>query len=103
MNTTILQVINHKQLSTEKLAKEWEKLIKYKSTKDKMSFVGNNIIYHYCLEHLIKCRRHKKLSLVEIFEEPLEKEKLLEQTEKRGRTGTIENRMFECSDQNRRR
>lgn len=96
MNTTIQEVINHKKLSTEQLAKEWKKLTNYKSTPEKMSFVGNNIIYHYCLEHLIKCRRHKKLSLVEIFEDPIEKEKLVEQTEKRSRTGSIANRLFEC-------
>jgi hypothetical protein len=101
METTIQEVINHKKLSGDKLDKEWNKLMKYKSVEDKCSFVGNNIIYHYCLEHLIKCRRNKKKSLVEIFEDPKLKEQLWEQTERRntgvqGRRGTVPNRMFEC-------
>ena len=97
MNTsTIQEVIDHKSLTEDKLKKEWTKLIKYKGSADKMSFVGNNIIYNYQMVNLIKCKRHKKLSLVEIFEDPIEKEKLVTQTEQRGRTGTDANRLFEC-------
>jgi len=94
--TTIQEVIDHKDLYTDQLNKEWDKLIKYKGSADKMSFVGNNIIYNYQIKNLIKCKRHKKLSLVEIFNNPEEKQKLIEQTIKRNRTGTDANRMFEC-------
>ena len=97
MELTIQDVINTKQLDNIQLIKEWNKIKKFKLRPEcSMSFAGNNLIYHYQMENLIKCRRHKKLSLVEIFDNDHEKEKLVEQTLKRNRTGTKEIRMFEC-------
>jgi len=90
------QLILDKSLPEEELAREWNKLNKYNPTDNKISFVGNKILYHYFIEELCKTKRKNKLSLFEIYNTPEELEKLDQQVRKRNRTGTLNVRRFEC-------
>lgn len=90
-------IINDKQLTAVELAKEKAKVLKFKQGEQNLNtFVGNNILYHFQMEELCKTHRKGKKSLVEIYEDETEIKKLEEQVEKRSRTGTHENKMFEC-------
>ena len=89
-------IINDKRLNDEELQKEIKKVLTYKSKGNEMSFVGNNILYHFQMEELCNTKRKGKDTLVEIFNDPIKLEKLKECVAKRNRTGTMENKMFEC-------
>ena len=85
-----------KHLSDDMLLKEKNKVLKYKQTgKNKTTFVGNNLLYHFQIEELCRTNRKNKLSLVDIVASEDEIKKLEEQMKKRGRTGSYEVRMFE--------
>ena len=99
MEVSIQEVIDHKKLSPQELEKEWEKIeIYHKKFKNvnKNSFVGNKIIYHFMLQHLLKVKKPNGKSFIEIMNDPELKNKLIDQVQKRNRTGTMANRMFEC-------
>jgi hypothetical protein len=91
---------NDKRLSSTQLDKEMEKLIKYTGVNgNKNSFVGNNILYHFQLVNLMKCKRGKFPSFYDIItkNENLELyKKHYADTIKRKRTGTITNRLYEA-------
>jgi len=89
-------IINDKKLNDEELQKEIKKVLTYKSKGNEMSFVGNNILYHFQMEELCNTKRKGKDTLVEIFNDPIKLEKLKECVAKRNRTGTLENKIFEC-------
>jgi hypothetical protein len=89
-------IINDKKLNDDELQKEIKKVLTYKSTGNEMSFVGNKILYHFQMEELCNTKRKGKESLVEIFKDPIKVEKLRECVAKRNRTGTMENKIFEC-------
>jgi 16S rRNA G966 N2-methylase RsmD len=90
-------IINDKRLSETDLLKEKEKVLKFKQTdKNTNTFVGNNLLYHFQMEELCKTHRKNKLSLTDIFQDETEIKKLQDQVKKRERTGTYENKMFEC-------
>jgi len=99
MDITLENIIDHKKLSAKEIENEWEKVFSYQKKfkfQNKNSFVGNKIIYHFMLKHLVEVKKINGKSLVEILENPELKSKLSEQMEKRNRTGTMPNRMFEC-------
>ena len=90
-------IINDKQLTAIELTKEKTKVLNFKQgDKNLNTFVGNNILYHFQMKELCKTHRKNKKSLVEIYEDKDEIKKLETQMEKRSRTGTYENKMFEC-------
>ena len=97
--------VNERKLSALALDKECKKLIDF-AKKDEInsrSFVGNNLIYHFNFENLIKARRNKQPSFYDIITDE-DKEryiKLLNETEKRNRTGTMTKKLFECYRINR--
>ena len=97
--------VNERKLSALALDKECKKLIDF-AKKDEInsrSFVGNNLIYHFNFENLIKARRNKKLSFYDIITDVNKEEyiKLLNETEKRDRTGTMTKKLYECYRVNR--
>jgi len=92
----IQKIIEHKKLTQQQIGKEWEKFQKYDATTNKNSFCGNKLIYHAQMQELCKTHREKKLSLNQICDSNEHYEKLKIQTEQRARTGTFENRLFEC-------
>ena len=99
MEVSIQEVIDHKKLSPQELEKEWKKIEVYHKkfkNQNKNSFVGNKIIYHFMLEHLLEVKKPNGKSFIEIMNDPELKNKLIDQVQKRNRTGTLPNRMFEC-------
>ena len=97
--------VNERKLSALSLDKECKKLIDFakKEEINSRSFVGNNLIYHFNFENLIKARRNNKLSFYEIITDDNKDEynKLFNETEKRNRTGTMTKKLFECYRINR--
>jgi hypothetical protein len=90
-------IINDKRLNALELVKEREKVLRFKQTHENLNtFVGNNLLYHFQMAELCKTHRKNKLSLVDIMENDAERAKLQSQVEKRNRSGTYENIMFEC-------
>ena len=53
---TYEQVIASKQLTNERLKKEWVKLTKYKPIENKSCFAGNPILYHFQLDNICKVK-----------------------------------------------
>lgn len=94
--TTYLAIISHKILNETKLQKEIKKVKKYKQKENTLSFIGNNLLYHFQMDNLCKTHRKNKKSLFEIFQNEEDIKTLVKQTEQRERTGTLENRIFEC-------
>lgn len=80
--------------------REFKKLIDYKANENKISFVGNNLIYHYQMEELCKTHRMSRAGVIPNLEEILDDPKLRAewklQVDKRNRTGTITKKLFEC-------
>ncbi len=90
-------IINDKQLTQTEMANEKSKVLKFKQGDENLNtFIGNKILYHFQMRELCKTHRKNKKSLAEIYDDETEIQKLKEQMEKRSRTGTYENRMFEC-------
>jgi hypothetical protein len=95
--TTYADILNDKKLSVLDYKKEIEKVRKYKQTEVNANcFVGNNLLYQFQMAELCKTHRKGKKSLHDVFHDDEEKQKLIAQTEKRGRTGTPANRIFEA-------
>ena len=57
---TFQQLLDLKKLDDIKLKKEWDKLIKAPSKKNRRTFVGNKILYHFQFEELLKTKRDIK-------------------------------------------
>ena len=90
-------IITDKQLSIPELKRECMKVLDFEQDDENLNvFVGNKILYHFQMENLCKTHRKNKKSLVEIVEDVDEYEKLKQQVAKRSRTGTMENKLFEC-------
>ena len=94
---TYCDILSDKKLSLPVLKKEIVKVQKYKQTEvNANTFVGNNLLYHFQMAELCKTHRKGKKSLHDIFKDDEERQKLITQTEQRGRTGTMANRIFEA-------
>ena len=93
---TIEDIENHKRISDEKLRQDLKNLKKFEPFENKNNFYGNPFLYHHQFKNLLKCRRGKK-TLYEIYEDKEEWNKLLSDTEKRGRNGpSMASNVFEC-------
>tara|TARA_B110000208_G_scaffold180527_1_gene230297 strand:+ start:1492 stop:2430 length:939 start_codon:yes stop_codon:yes gene_type:complete len=57
---TYQQLLDLKKLTPENLKKEWDKMIKAPSDKNRRTFVGNKILYHFQFEELLKTKRDIK-------------------------------------------
>lgn len=62
---TYSQVLASKQISDSEIAKEFNKLVKYKPTFEKRCFAGNSILYHYQLDNLCKVKSKDRKSFYE--------------------------------------
>jgi len=91
---TYQDIVTHKALTAEQLVKEAKKMVSYKADTCARSFVGNPILYHYMMAELCECKNAVGKSISDYFHE--DPGYWLEQVEKRGRTGTLANRFFEC-------
>jgi hypothetical protein len=98
---TYEDIINHKKITPTQLINDLNKLKALCVDENKNSFCGNKTLYHFQLENLLNVRRPHKLLLREVYEDPIEKEKLMKEVEKRNRTGTLPIKIFECFRINR--
>ena len=57
---TFQQLLDLKKLTNINLKKEWNKLLKAPSEKNRRTFVGNKILYHFQFEELLKTKRDIK-------------------------------------------
>ena len=92
--------INEKILTDTQLNNECKKLLKYADTvnDNRISFVGNKILYHYQMLNLMKCS-NKYISFYELITNTNNKEKYnkhYEDTIKRKRGGTMTTRLYEA-------
>ncbi len=73
-------ILNCKNISDDKVLKEFEKLKKLKCDGNKNSFCGNPIIYNYVFENMLNTRRDTKKykTLKEIFDNEEDKKKLID-------------------------
>jgi len=87
MPYTFEEVSKCKDISTEKVNSDYQKLIKFQATTNPRKFCGNPCLYKYQLVNLLNCRRENKnyKTLKEWFDEPRYKEKLWKDTIKRNR------------------
>ena len=94
---TIENVVAHKRLTQDQVKQELKKVMRFKQGETMLnSFVGNNLLYHFQMEQLCNTKRRGKLSFSDICKSDDAKKELIKQMEKRRRTGTWENRLFEC-------
>jgi len=61
------------------------------------NFYGNPFLYHFQFKNLLNCKREKGKTIYEIYNDPEQWEKLLEQTRQRNRGGrSAASNIFEC-------
>lgn len=96
------EYIDEKTLTADQLDKEYAKLLKLGTGKiNPNAFTGNKLLYHYQFENLMKVRRANLPSFYELIKGRYGKHKDLydkhyQDTLKRGRTGTMTNRIYEA-------
>ena len=84
---TYSDIIEAKKLSPEKLKKDLMSVLAYKADENERKFCGNPFLYHFQLANMLEVRVKHPL-LKEMMADPILKEKLIKDTEKRDRTGT---------------
>lgn len=99
--TTYQDIINHKKCTNDELKKDLDKLKAFTADTNDYKFCGNKFLYHFQIENLLMVRRPRKKLLIECMNDPTEKDKLIKETEKRKRTGTCANRIYETFRINR--
>lgn len=98
---TIDDIVNHKQISDEALRKDLQNLNKYDGLENANNFAGNPFLYHFQFPNLLHCTRERsgkpRETLYEIWADPVQKAKLIEQTRLRNRGGKVPaNNVFEA-------
>jgi hypothetical protein len=101
-SVTIADIENHKLISDSELKKDLDSLNRFKVYTNSNSFAGNPFLYHYQFANLLKCRRQDGKNIYDTWNDPIEREKLFSDTEKRNRGGrTAAGNVFECYRINR--
>ena len=96
-SVTLQDIENHKLISTKELEKDLTKLRKFSAENNANNFYGNPFLYHYQFKNLLKCRRQDGRTVYDIWNDPDERAKLIEQTRLRNRGGrTAAGNVFEC-------
>jgi hypothetical protein len=99
---TILDIENHKIISDTELDRDIRNVLKFDSGVNKNSFAGNPFLYHFQFKNLLKCARKDGKTFYDLWDEPLSREKLIVETEKRNRGGrTAAGNIYECFRINR--
>lgn len=86
-NYDIADIINSKKLKNNKqILKEIKKINELDTKKiNKVSFAGNNIVYHYFFEELLKTKRDNKNCFLDVWNDEDERQLLINQAIKRDR------------------
>jgi hypothetical protein len=94
----IEDIENHKSISIDQLKKDLQNLKNFDTTENKNNFYGNKFLYHYQFKNILKCRREDtNKTLYDIYNDPIQWNKLLQDTKIRNRLGkTIASNIFEC-------
>ena len=96
-SVSIEDIENHKTISTRELQKDLESLRRFDATENKNNFYGNPFLYHFQFKNLLNCRREKGKTIYDIWNDPEEQKKLIENTRKRNRGGrTAAGNVYEC-------
>jgi len=74
-----------KDITNDKVLKDYDNLVKFKGDTNPKKFCGNKILYNYQFRNLLKCKREKGKTIEEIFDNEELKEKLWRDTIKRNR------------------
>jgi hypothetical protein len=93
---TFDQVVADKRLTQQELLKDLANLKKFKADVNSRTFAGNPFIYHHQMENICKTKVKNKPTLPEVLADDTLYQKLYNNMEKLGRTGTIPNRLFEA-------
>lgn len=84
---TLADIENHKQISDKELRNDLTKLRNFSADTNRNCFYGNPFLYHHQFKNLLRCRREKGKTLYEVWSDPEQREKLIEQTRKKNRGG----------------
>jgi len=96
-SVSIEDIENHKTISTRELQKDLESLRRFDATENRNNFYGNPFLYHFQFKNLLNCRREKGKTIYDIWNDPEEQKKLIENTRKRNRGGrTAAGNVYEC-------
>ena len=94
---TIQDIENHKLISKEELDKDLARVKNYNPAQNKNNSFGNRFLYHFQLKNILKCHRHNKPSIYEIFADPYKLAKFSQEVDKRNRGNPIPaSNYFEC-------
>jgi len=96
-SVSIEDIEKHKTISTRELQKDLESLRRFDATENRNNFYGNPFLYHFQFKNLLNCRREKGKTIYDIWNDPEEQKKLIENTRKRNRGGrTAAGNVYEC-------
>lgn len=96
-SVTIQDIETHKNIDTVALRKDLDNLNKFDATTNANNFAGNPFLYHYQFKNLLKCRREDGKTIYDIAADPVQWDKLIENTKVRNRGGrTAAGNVFEC-------
>ena len=96
-SVSIEDIENHKTISTRELQKDLESLRRFDAIENRNNFYGNPFLYHFQFKNLLNCRREKGKTIYDIWNDPEEQKKLIENTRKRNRGGrTAAGNVYEC-------
>ena len=74
-----------KDISMDKVLKDYHNLCEFKADTNPRKFCGNNTLYYYQFRNLLNCKREKGKSLKEVFDDPELVQQLWKDTIKRNR------------------
>lgn len=97
-SVTIQDIENHKEISDKELKRDLDNLKKFDASNNANNFYGNKFLYHHQFKNLLKCKREDtNKTIYDIYNDPVQWEKMLENTRKRNRGGrTAAGNIFEC-------
>jgi hypothetical protein len=96
-SVTITDVENHKRITDKALKKDLDNLNKFDAETNANNFAGNPFLYHYQFTNLLKCRRQDGKTIYDVAADPVQWNKLIENTRARNRGGrTAAGNVFEC-------
>jgi hypothetical protein len=96
-SVTIQDIENHKLISDEALARDLNNLKRFKADTNENSFAGNPFLYHYQFKNLMRCARADGKTFYDTWNDPVQRDKLILDTQKRNRGGaTAAGNIFEC-------
>jgi hypothetical protein len=96
-SVTIEDIENHKLISDEALARDLNNVKRFNANENTNSFAGNPFLYHYQFKNLLRCKRTDGKNIYDTWSDPVQRDKLFEDTLKRNRGGaTAAGNVFEC-------